>query len=111
MSKASHICGCCATLWGTALTVTPFLDDQLHGVFATRSPRRPNSIGIPIVRLLRVGGPVLHVLDLDVIDRTPALDIKLYVPKFDVRETDRIGWYEGKVRQEHAVKSDGRFSS
>ena len=95
----------------SALVVTPFLDDQPHGVFATRSPRRPNPISISIVRLLRVEGHVLHVVDLDLIDGTPVLDIKPYVPTFDVRDTTRIGWYEGKVERVHNVRSDGRFQS
>src|SRR5262245_53873989 len=65
---------------GRALVVTPFLDDQPHGVFATRSPKRPNPISLSIVRLLRVEGYLLHVEGLDVIDGTPVLDIKPYVP-------------------------------
>jgi len=97
--------------WEPALVVTPFLDDQPHGVFATRSPRRPNPISLSIVRLLRVEGHILHVVDLDLIDGTPVLDIKPYVPTFDARDTTAIGWYTGKVQRVHDVRSDGRFQT
>lgn len=95
--------------WGQALVVTPFLDDQPHGVFATRSPRRPNPIGLSLIRLQRIEGHVLHVVDLDVIDGTPVLDLKPYVPVFDARETTHIGWYEGKLRRVKDARSDARF--
>lgn len=94
---------------GRALVVTPFLDDQPHGVFATRSPKRPNPISLSIVRLLRVEGSILHVQGLDLVDDTPVLDIKPYVPRFDVRETTQIGWYENRLDNLHEVRSDGRF--
>jgi tRNA-Thr(GGU) m(6)t(6)A37 methyltransferase TsaA len=92
-----------------ALLVTPFLDDQPHGVFATRSPRRPNPIGLSIVRLVRVEGCLLHVEGLDLIDGTPVLDIKPYVPRFDVRETEQIGWYATRLAQLDQIRADGRF--
>lgn len=85
---------------GRALVVTPFLDDQPHGVFATRSPKRPNPISLSIVKLLRVAGCVLHVA---------GLDIKPYVPRFDVRETDGIGWYAGQLQKLATVRADDRF--
>jgi tRNA-Thr(GGU) m(6)t(6)A37 methyltransferase TsaA len=94
---------------GSDLTVMPFLDDQPHGIFATRSPKRPNAIGLSIVRLVRVEGCVLHIEDVDVVDRTPLLDIKPYVPAFDVRETTDIGWFQQKVDQVSQVRADGRF--
>ncbi len=65
------------------MTVTPFLDDRPHGLFATRAPRRPNGIGLSTVRLLAVEGGVLTVEGIDVLDRTPLLDIKVHVPQFD----------------------------
>ena len=61
---------------GFALEVTPFMDTQPHGVFATRSPRRPNPIGLSIVRLVRVEGATLHIAEVDLVDGTPVLDIK-----------------------------------
>ena len=78
----------------THLSVKPFLDDQEHGVFATRHPRRPNPIGMSIVRLVSRQGNVLTVEGVDVLDGTPLLDIKPYVPEFDVRSNVRTGWYE-----------------
>lgn len=92
-----------------APTVTPFLDNEPRGVFATRSPRRPNPIGLSTVRLVRVEGHTLYVEDVDVVDGTPLLDIKPYVPQFDDREGARIGWFEGKVDRVHSVRSGHRF--
>jgi tRNA-Thr(GGU) m(6)t(6)A37 methyltransferase TsaA len=76
------------------LIVKPFLEDVDHGVFATRAPRRPNPIGISLVRLTRIEGHVLHLKDVDILDGTPLLDIKPYAPRFDRREDVRIGWLE-----------------
>jgi tRNA-Thr(GGU) m(6)t(6)A37 methyltransferase TsaA len=92
-----------------ALIVTPFLDEQPHGVFATRSPKRPNPISLSIVGLLGVEGCLLHVEGLDLIDGTPVLDIKPYVPRFDVRETEQIGWYATRLDHLDQVRADGRF--
>lgn len=94
---------------GLGLTVTPFLDDKPHGVFATRSPRPPNPTGISIVRLVRVEGRTSHIEDVDVADGTPLLDIKSYVPAFDVHETVRIGWLAENVEQVQHVRADHRF--
>lgn len=77
-----------------ALTVKPFLQDVERGVFATRSPRRPNAIGISIVGLLRREGNVLYLTDVDILDGTPLLDIKPYVARFDRVETSRNGWQD-----------------
>ena len=94
---------------GFDLQVVPFLDSSAHGVFATRSPRRPNPLGISVVRLERIDGAVIHVLDIDVLDGTPLLDIKPYVPVFDSHGEVRIGWLErnGEAVSEH--RSDARF--
>jgi tRNA (adenine37-N6)-methyltransferase len=89
------------------LLVKPFLDEHLRGVFATRSPFRPNPIGLSCVRLLGVTGNRLDVQGLDILDQTPLLDIKPYVPAFDSFETRRIGWLEGKGPK--PVLADGRF--
>ena len=98
-----HLCKRCS------LTVRPYMDDKHHGVFATRAPCRPNPIGISVVRLIKVNGNLLHVQDLDIIDGTPLLDIKPYVPEFDVREVERIGWLEKNVHKLLTSKDDGRF--
>lgn len=94
---------------GYSLEVKPFLDDRLHGVFATRAPRRPNPIGISVVRLLKVEGHILHIEDVDVVDGTPLLDIKPYVPEFDVRRAERIGWLSGKTQRIQETRADERF--
>ena len=78
---------------GYAMSVKPFLDDQEHGIFATRYPCRPNPIGLSLVRLLRVDGNRLEIEGIDMLDGVPLLDIKPYVPDFDVRENAQIGWY------------------
>ncbi len=92
-----------------ALRVRPYMDKEERGVFATRAPSRPNPIGISVVRLLKVEGNVLHVEDLDIVDGTPLLDIKPYVPQFDVRPVERIGWLEKRVRKLAEARDDGRF--
>jgi tRNA-Thr(GGU) m(6)t(6)A37 methyltransferase TsaA len=78
---------------GYKLQVKPFLDDQEHGIFATRYPCRPNSIGLSIVHLLHVEGNRLDIEGIDMLDGSPLLDIKPYVPEFDTRENVRTGWY------------------
>jgi tRNA (adenine37-N6)-methyltransferase len=94
---------------GYALEVTPFLDDRVHGVFATRAPKRPNPIGISIVRLTGVEENILLIEDVDVVDGTPLLDIKPYVPEFDARCTEKIGWLAGKTGKAADIWSDKRF--
>ena len=78
---------------GYKLRAKPFLDNQEHGIFATRYPCRPNSIGLSIVRLIRIEGNRLDIEGIDMIDDTPLLDIKPYVPEFDNRENAKVGWY------------------
>jgi tRNA-Thr(GGU) m(6)t(6)A37 methyltransferase TsaA len=94
---------------GYSLQVKPFMDDVLHGVFATRAPKRPNPIGISIVKLIKVEGGTLHIEDVDMVDGTPLLDIKPYVPEFDSQKAERIGWLSKNVGKVHEMKSDGRF--
>jgi tRNA-Thr(GGU) m(6)t(6)A37 methyltransferase TsaA len=93
-----------------SLLVRPFLDKQLHGVFATRAPSRPNSIGLSVVRLARIDNNLLHIQDVDIIDGTPLLDIKPFVPKFDQRKAEKIGWLTGNVDNMHQRRDDGRFA-
>lgn len=82
-----------AALNCTNLMVKPFLDDERHGIFATRFYCRPNPIGFSIVRLIKRTGLLLQIQSVDMLDGTPLLDIKPYVPEFDVRTVDKLGWY------------------
>ncbi|MEW6367691.1 MAG: tRNA (N6-threonylcarbamoyladenosine(37)-N6)-methyltransferase TrmO [Acidobacteriota bacterium] len=91
---------------GPMLTVRPFMDEAERGVFATRHPRRPNAIGISVVRLVRIEGETLYVDDLDILDGTPLLDIKPFVRRFDTVGTSRDGW-AGRV-DERTARLRGR---
>jgi len=82
---------------GYDLRTTPYLDDEERGVFACRSPRRPNPIGQSLVKLIGREGNFLRIKGLDMIDATPIIDIKPYVNVFDEDEDVRIGWLEGRV--------------
>jgi tRNA-Thr(GGU) m(6)t(6)A37 methyltransferase TsaA len=93
----------------SALNVKPFLDDQAHGVFSTRAPGRPNPIGISVVQLVSVEGSLLHIKDLDIVDGTPLLDIKPFVPEFDARGVTKKGWLEKNLHKLPESKDDGRF--
>jgi len=89
------------------LTVMPFTDDQPRGLFSTRSPRRPNPIGLSLVRLLRIEGAVLHLSDVDILDGTPLLDIKPYIPRFE-RADDATGGWTATVDEETARRRGRR---
>ena len=92
------------------LVVHPYLDTaQEHGIFATRSPARPNRIGLSPVRLIAVEGAMLRIAGVDMLDGTPLLDIKPYVPDFDCFAVERIGWYSGKSAKN--VVADSRFEA
>jgi tRNA-Thr(GGU) m(6)t(6)A37 methyltransferase TsaA len=93
-----------------SLRVTPYLDTVERGVFATRSPKRPNPIGLSLVRLVGIEGAVLHIEELDLLDGTPLLDIKPYVPPFDDRADARFGWFELRAQNIHSVRADARFA-
>jgi len=92
-----------------SLKMKPYMDEQTHGVFATRAPSRPNPIGFSVVCFVRIDGNILHVRDVDVVDGTPLLDIKPYVPQFDVRNVEKIGWLEKNIYKLKTSKDDGRF--
>ncbi|MBU1195830.1 MAG: tRNA (N6-threonylcarbamoyladenosine(37)-N6)-methyltransferase TrmO [Proteobacteria bacterium] len=94
---------------GYDLMVKPFLDDQKRGLFSTRAPRRPNPVGLSIVRLLDRKGPVLTVKGIDILNNTPLIDIKPYVPKFDIKEVTRSGWLEKNQLKAADTRSDDRF--
>lgn len=93
-----------------ALKVQPFLDSEVHGLFATRAPARPNPIGISVVRLISIDNLKLHVQDIDIVNNTPLLDIKPYVPQFDARVVEKTGWLEKKTKEIKNTVDDGRFS-
>jgi tRNA-Thr(GGU) m(6)t(6)A37 methyltransferase TsaA len=92
-----------------SLTVTPFLDSNPHGVFATRAPKRPNAIGLSIVRLREVKETTLSVEDIDILDGTPLLDVKPYVPVFDAYPEAVSGWLEKNASGVDLFRSDQRF--
>jgi tRNA (adenine37-N6)-methyltransferase len=94
---------------GYSLEVIPFLDDVPRGIFATRSPRRPNPIGLSVVRLTGMSGSYLSIEDVDVLDGTPLLDIKPFVPTFDNREAQRVGWFTDVAHKCSHIKADRRF--
>jgi len=95
---------------GFSLRVVPFLDTRPRGVFATRAPKRPNPIGLSVVRLKRIENGVLHVRNVDILDNTPLLDIKPYVPEFDGPTEARTGWLEKARKTARRRKADGRFA-
>lgn len=92
-----------------ALLVYPFMDTQAHGVFAMRGPARPNPIGLSVLKLTKINGNVLFVRDVDIVDGTPLLDIKPYVPDFDIRPAKSCGWLDNNVKKLANVRDDGRF--
>ncbi len=95
---------------GTSLRVKPYMDNEARGIFAMRGPSRPNPIGVSIVRLARIEENILHIQDVDIVDGTPLLDIKPYVPEFDVREAEKTGWLEENVHKLSTSRDDGRFT-
>ena len=94
---------------GFNLQVVPFMDSELRGLFATRAPRRPNPIGISVVQLDKIENGVLHIQNVDIMDGTPLLDIKPYVPEFDSPQNIRTGWLEQARKTVSGLKSDDRF--
>jgi len=91
------------------LKVIPYLDDKEHGVFATRAPSRPNPLGLSCVRLLARQGCRLDIADVDILDNTPLLDIKPYVPGFDTFQVSRTGWCDKQLPQ--VKQADKRFAN
>lgn len=94
---------------GFELQVIPFLDNKLHGVFSTRAPRRPNSIGISVVKLLNIKDNILEIENVDMIDGTPLLDIKPYISEFDIHDVEKNGWIKKRAGKLNERKSDDRF--
>lgn len=95
---------------GYALHITPFLDTVPRGLFATRAPCRPNPIGLSVLRMVCREDSLLRVMDVDMADGTPVLDIKPYIPDFDSYPDERCGWMSGKSNEAGWITSDDRFS-
>ena len=91
------------------LVVTPFVDSIPRGVFATRAPVRPNPIGLSIVELRAIEGTRLDISNVDVLNRTPLLDIKPYIPQTEHIGDVRIGWLSNMAEKMGKTKSDNRF--
>ena len=94
---------------GFDLRVVPFMDSRKRGLFATRAPKRPNPIGLSVVQLDKIEHGVLHIQNVDILDGTPLLDIKPYVPEFDAQVEVRTGWLEKARKTVSRRKSDDRF--
>jgi tRNA (adenine37-N6)-methyltransferase len=94
---------------GFKLSVTPFLDERPRGIFATRAPRRPNAIGLSIVRLDEIEDGILHIQNVDTLDGTPLLDIKPHIPGFDAPGEVRTGWVQKAMSALAMRQSDARF--
>ncbi len=94
---------------GFDLEVVPFMDDKVRGVFSTRAPRRPNQIGLSVVQLNTIKNGILYIQNADILDGTPLLDIKPYVPDFDHRQNVRLGWLEKARKKVFLKKADNRF--
>jgi tRNA-Thr(GGU) m(6)t(6)A37 methyltransferase TsaA len=91
------------------LHVVPFMDSIPRGVFATRAPKRPNPIGLSVIKLQKIKGNILYIENVDILDGTPLLDIKPYVPEFDDQTEVRAGWLEEARKEVSNRKSDKRF--
>lgn len=96
---------------GYLLEVKPFMDNNTHGVFATRSPKRPNRIGSSVVKLDKIEENTIYISNIDILDGTPLLDIKPYVPQLyeDTIDELKIGWFESNHKKAKSQKSDDRF--
>ena len=94
---------------GFELHVVPFLDSEPRGLFATRAPKRPNPLGLSVVQLDKIENGILHIQNVDILDNTPLLDIKPYVPEFDAPKEARTGWLAKARKAASRHKSDDRF--
>jgi tRNA-Thr(GGU) m(6)t(6)A37 methyltransferase TsaA len=94
---------------GFNLHVVPFMDSEPRGLFATRAPKRPNPIGLSVVQLHKIEAGELTIRNVDILDGTPLLDIKPYVPDFDAPQEVRTGWLEAIRKTVSYQRSDDRF--
>ena len=93
-----------------ALEVIPFMDTETKGIFATRSPKRPNKIGISVVEIEKVEENIIYILDVDMITNSPLIDIKPFFEDFDNRFNTKKGWLGTKKSiNKYNFKSDKRF--
>jgi tRNA-Thr(GGU) m(6)t(6)A37 methyltransferase TsaA len=95
---------------GHLLTLVPFMDTKPHGVFATRSPKRPNHIGMSTVRILSIEGDTVTFDGADMLNGTPLIDVKPYYPKYDSPPDTKSGWLDTAAHAHCSqVRSDNRF--
>ena len=94
---------------GYSLKVIPFLKNQEQGVFATRAPKRPNQIGISVVKIDKIEGNIINISNVDIINGTPLLDIKPFASFFDNVKNEKNGWLFEKINDVNKIKSDKRF--
>lgn len=95
---------------GYDLITVPFMDNQPHGIFATKAPKRPNAIGISTVKLISVENNIIHIEQVDMLNETPLLDIKPFYPRYDNREGVKIGWLEkNREMPLELLRSDDRY--
>ena len=94
---------------GYSLLVKPFLQDSIQGVFATRAPKRPNRIGISVVKIRKIRDNIIDVVNMDIVDGTPLLDIKPYVSFFDNVKNEKNGWLSHITGDINKIRADGRF--
>lgn len=92
---------------GYSLSTRPFLDNEPKGLFSIRHYNRPNPIGLSIVRLDAVKGNILTIGEVDIVDGTPLLDIKPYVPEFDIRNDVRNGWVRNAGNRDKYTRRRG----
>ncbi len=92
-----------------SLKVIPFLLDSEQGVFATRAPKRPNPIGISVVKVERIRRNIIDIANVDIVEGTPLLDIKPYASSFDNVKNEKIGWLSERIKDVNNVRSDNRF--
>ncbi len=93
----------------TKLALVPFMDTVEHGVFATRSPARPNHIGLSVVKIKAIKDNIITVEGIDLLDGTPIIDIKPYIKNFDCPENPQSGWMTKTCTEVMNKKSDDRF--
>ena len=94
---------------GYSLKVIPFLKDKEQGVFATRAPKRPNQIGISVVKIEKIQGNIIYITNVDIVNGTPLLDIKPYASFFENVKNEKNGWLSGNINNANKIKSDERF--
>jgi len=99
-------------IYGYHLKVQPFMDTEEHGIFATKSPKRPNAIGFSTVKLLGIENNIIHIEMVDMLNKTPLIDIKPFFSKFDNRTNTKSGWLDNQEDiLNKDLRSDTRFKN